>query len=355
MSSGGSRHVPPLFGRLACPTSSRLFACRVMLCAAVTGLADQQSLLWRTMRFQTQASASRPLSAHLMQICSWAAARKPHLRSLTLSYSHTADPGFVTRTGYDWFCRDLPPDALLALLILPITLCGAAPLAELRLEIHGRPLQGASALIEERTLALTELPGAFFKLPALEVLHIYFPRMPLVGSLAHLTRLHTLSLHGVELSPDVKLPASLTALEGCSAHIDEWNSTDAIVQLPRHGAAGLRSLVIKGGSDEQGTRPLFLGGLSQLGALTYLSIEGPELRGGRGEEEEGGEEAEEDEQTHGAQLSPPLRQMAHLQALERLRLYSVAGMAAEGHPLTMPCWPALRVGPHTPPGLHRPC
>lgn len=286
--------------------------------------------VWRDVRFLAQASPARPLATHLRQFGRWAVERKDHLGSLTIAYSHTENPGFQMQHGYDWFPTTLAAGEWEALLGLLRTLGGAPQLAQVQLQIHALP----PGVREDWEPA--NLPASALQLPALEELSLSCPLAALAGSLTHLSRLHTLRLAGVTLPHTTVLPASLTALHGSSAHINEWSSVDAIVYLPDEGAPGLRVLAIHGGLDEQGQRQLVLNDLHQLSGLTSLSLEGTELHMLE-------DDFEEEEEEGGEQLAPPLREMARLTALQRLELNAVSGIVTEGQPVVLPRWPALRV------------
>lgn len=295
-----------------------------MLCASTSALRPwlAEGRLWERVDFLAQASPTRPLAAHLQQFAAWVAACRPHLRCLTIAF--------------DWFCQKLTPIDYPALLALLSSLCSAPQLAELRLKVHAVP----RGVRQEDVF----LEGAMLQLPALEFLALTFPDLGLRGSLAHLERLHTLSLAGVELIRTTRLPASLTALKCSSSPVNEWSSADAILYMPAFGAPGLRTLAIKGSDDEQGMRPLFVGGLGELTALTSLSIDGPELHRWEEDEEEDWDSDEEGAAgQHAAQLTPAMREMALLPALERLALDGVSGVAAEEQLLWLPRWPALKV------------
>lgn len=299
-----------------------------MLCASAKALLPWLSAgsdLWQSVDFVAQASPARPLAVHLLQFAAWASERKAHLRSLTIRCIPPAVAGEAVSINR-WSLKELAHADLPALEFLLGALAGAPRLVELRLDVHALPHCEW---------------GRFYSpsLPALETLALSFPLLGLEAlSLALLPRLRTLSLDGVQLCPSTLLPHSLTALEGRSARIDNWNSVDSVVGMPCC-APGLRSLSIKGGSDEQGQRSLCLCGLGQLTTLTSLSIDGPKLTVGD-EEDEDEEEWEEEE---GEQKEGPLQEMAHLRSLERLRLDSVSGLAIEGQPLSMPHWPELKV------------
>lgn len=68
------------------------------------------------------------------------------------------------------------------------------------------------------------------------------------------------------------LPASLTALEGRTIQLNEWSSADAISDLPCSHPTSLRSLLVQGGSDATGQRPLLLAGLSGLPSLAHMYV-----------------------------------------------------------------------------------
>lgn len=320
---------------LAIYTTTRI-ACRIMLCAAIKDVRHLLAggRLCERVHFVAQASPARPLAAHLQQFAGWAQARAPHLRCLTISHSHTTvgEPDYDPGNELTWLCRCLAPDAMPALLGLLHALHGAGQLAELRLEIEALP-----AGFDRENPTTTNLPASseLLELPRLEMLHLAFPAQRLVGSLAHLSRLHTLSLEGVLLDPAIRLPPTLTALQGHGAYYTAVESIAAICEIPRFGAPGLRSLAIRGGSYYCGTRPLLLRGLSQLTGLTSLAIDGPRL-GREKEEEEEGEQAAQ-------QAAGALAEVEQLQALQRLSLLHAIGFAVEGQPLVLPHWPALKV------------
>jgi len=192
------------------------------------------------------------------------------------------------------------------------------------------------------------------QLPHLQRLEIGFPLVSLSGSLAHLTQLEQLKLAGTWL--DAELPDSLTQLRGERVQVNEWNAVAPLWRVPP--APSLRSLVVQGRSDENGTSAVLMNDLRMLTQLTELRLQrGPELvlapgvhmGGWEGEEEEEDEEAWEGSGAgeQGSQLGllpEPLRGLRHLTALQVLELDS----NIEGG-LAMPALPELRVsGGRTP-------
>lgn len=303
-----------------------------MLCAAAKALAPSlpDDMLWRDVDFRAQGSDARPLAAHLQQFGGWARARAAHFRTLSISFSHTADPGadYDSEPGFydperDWFAARLAPGAFRALLALLAALAGAPQLSRLRLDVCATPPWHGC-----------ELPGSALQLPGLEELELTFPLLRLKGSaLEQLTHLRRLRVRGVQLAPTARLPASLTALEGVRVYIAEREGVDAIEALPRAGAPGLRSLCIQGGRGDGEQDQLLLDGLRRFAGLTSLALDGRKLS------------IRDQGAWEGAQLTPALHEMACLRGLERLRLRLVWGVAIKGQPLALPHWPALKARP----------
>lgn len=162
------------------------------------------------MQFKAVGTSHRSLAAHLLDFAQWLERRRPAMHALTLGYEHIANPGYVLQHLDDWFCTELQPEDWAALLSVLVALNGAQ-LVELQIEVRAFP---AGALYEA-------MPFYALQLPRLEALTVMFPRVGLMSSLTHLTRLRTLMLVGTELDAWVELPASLTELRCECLAVDE--------------------------------------------------------------------------------------------------------------------------------------